>query len=151
MEGVAWRHVRIGFRMDGGMVYQKGAITAAVVVWPVDYGTGRLLAVGFSFCSPDDQFSRAVGRKQSLDMANQNPGTESAKYHVRLRYEEGMLVEDVVLFALNRLKERGVLPTWLVRRLDVFRGQLMRSAARIREARKEHGQEKAEAGAVQVR
>ena len=147
MEGVAWRHVRIGFRMDGGMVYQKGAITAAVVEWPVDYGTGKLLAVGFSFCSPDDQFSRKIGREQAHDMVR-NP--EGGKHQVRLKLEDERLVEDAVLFALNRLKDRGVLPTWLDRRLDVFRGQLMRSAARIREARK-NGQEKAEADAVQVR
>lgn len=153
MRRVLYRHVRIGFHTDDGWSWQRGAVTAALTDWPMDYGTGRrLAAVAFAFCSPEDQFSRAKGRTLAEDRLrpSSREGREVYlnKYHVRLPVEVGVLPDELVLHALNRLKARGDIPTWLDRRLDVFRGALARSAAVARKARVEHGEEKAESVTV---
>ena len=50
----------------------SGSATAACVVKPLGDGTFDIVA-GFSFCNPDDQFSRPEGRKYARERLMKNP------------------------------------------------------------------------------
>lgn len=59
---ITYRH----FRRD------SGAATAACVVHPLGDGVFDIVA-GFSFCNPDDFFSRPEGRKRATERLMKNP------------------------------------------------------------------------------
>jgi len=102
LEGVRYRHVRLPW------VGRNAAVTAAVMDWPISYGTGKLVAVAFSFCSPEDMFDRRFGRERATGRLRPEVGRD---YHVRV-LGRGK-VDDDVFAALSKLCNHGKLPFWM--------------------------------------
>jgi len=85
----------------------SGAVTAACIVHPLGDGTFDIVA-GFSFCNPDDHFSRPEGRKYATERLMKNPIIIKAAKGIAPALMEYLRKTNASMFVDELFKDFGI-------------------------------------------